>query len=168
MKQLSNVQLPKDMLGQLTKLEQTTAMFYNLDVPYILSNSYDYANFKNCRGLKDVSYMFGQDSYDADRQQRIPNLTGSIPYKFFYHGGDNKTIPGYKGAETVTYKYDENGEVINIEIENECDIEELNYHQPYSTISNMEYCFARCDCSYYTCTNINDRLENNPNYSPTN
>lgn len=163
----SKVELPNNMFTNLSKLEQTTAMFYNLNQEYYLSNSNNFINFAHCTSLTDVSYMFGQDSYDGD-VQRTPRLVGSIPKRFFYHGGVNKVVTGYSGADNVTYSYDENGEVIEIITENEQSVPGFTYEQPYSTISNMAYCFARCNCDAYINSDIDNDLEPNPNYSPKN
>lgn len=162
----NEVKLPSNMFTNLSKLEQTTAMFYNLNQDYKLSDSNGVNNFADCTSLKDVSYMFGQDSYDGD-VQRTPRLSGSIPKKFFYHGGENIVVSEYLGADNVI-KYDENGEVIEPIIENEESVSGFTYEQPYSTISNMAYCFARCNCDAYINLDIDKDLENNPNYSPKN
>ena len=159
----NTVLLPGNMFDALFNLEQTTAMFYNLKQKYRLSSLPEYANFRDCYNLKDVSYMFGQDSYDGTKQTPFW-LTGQIPYRFFYHGDTYQTIPGYIGADNVTYN--RNDEVI--QIDGQETIKEFIYKQPYTTITNMEYCFSRCNCDPYTKLQIDDNLENNPNYSPKN
>lgn len=72
----NNLALPGTMFANNTKLEDVSLLFYNMDVPYTLSDS---TNFKNCPYISNLDYTFAQEEDNA----KFPRLSGSIPYKFF-------------------------------------------------------------------------------------
>lgn len=157
-------QLPGNMFKGLSNLKQTTALFFNINTPYNLSNSKDFVNFAPCQNLTDVSYMFGQSTYDDKGMQKEPMLFGPIPKKFFWHGENEQTVT-IIGADNVTHEYDDNNQIISTNVEGDEEIE-FTYKQPRATITNMEYCFTRCNCDAYINEDINNDMEPNPNYSP--
>lgn len=158
-----NVQLPGNMFSNSPNLTSTSGMFYNIKLRYKLSPTSEFNNFKNCSKLNNVSYMFGQETLSED-----PYLIGSIPKKFFYHGGVTESIPARKGADKVEYVYDEEtGETREI-VTGEQIFDEIFYEKPYATISDMQYCFRHCNLDPYVNLDINSDLENNLSYSPCN
>lgn len=160
----SNVQLPGDMFMTSSNLTSTSGLFYNMKITYKLSPTSEFNNFKNCSKLKDVSYMFGQETLTED-----PYLIGSVPKRFFYHGGVTESIPARKGASGIEYEYDpETGEIIDTIVTGEQIFDAIFYEKPYSTISDMKYCFRHCNLDPYVNVDIDDDVENNPSYSPCN
>lgn len=155
---ISNLELPGDLFINNTKLTDISAMFYNFKVPYTLSSTG--SNFKTCTKIAKLDYAFAEDAVNS----KLPSLSGSIPYKFFWHGENTatKTLYGTNTREEIT---DSEGQVTGYEYTNV---------QPYvvktktvnNTISSMQYCFQHSNISYYTNNDIDEDVENNPTYSP--
>ena len=75
----TNLTLPNEMFANNPNLEDVSGLFYNLQNDYQLSRPSQNTNFKNCTQLKNVQYLFAQDTVNSV----APRLTGPIPYKFF-------------------------------------------------------------------------------------
>jgi hypothetical protein len=160
-----NLVLPGDMFANCNKLENVSAIFFDLNNPYQLSGD-EYSNFKTCIPLKNVSYAFAHSGHKLE-PRTDPTLSGTIPLKFFYHGGTNRTIEARIGAESINTEYDDLGNAIVTPV-GQVTVDKIVYKQPYATITNMEYCFMHSNLRYYRNTEINDYLEYNPNYAPYN
>lgn len=152
---LNNLKLPGTLFKYNTKLTETARMFYNIKIPYQLS---DDVNFTNCSKINDVSFMFAQDAINALE----PVLTGSIPKGFFNHGGINISITPLPGTNEKTetevegetiYEY---GELIQPDT--------FTVYSPNMEISNIEGCFQHSNLSPYI--NESPTIERNPNYNP--
>lgn len=160
-----NLMLPGNMFVSCSKLQNISAMFMNIQNDYKLSDD-AYSNFKNCSKLEDVSYLFANEDYNSN-PKKDPRLSGSIPLRFFYHGGVIKNVEEKTVADNVEFTYDELGNQIATPTDSWI-IESVQYEQPFITINNMKYCFMHSNLSYYVNENINDCLEYNPNYAPYN
>lgn len=182
----NNLQLPGNLFVNNTQLRNCAAEFYDIKVNYTISKPYKivyYANnidlahidqaecgytidrsdntrsinFINCTNLENVAYLFGGSSGDY-----IPYLSGQIPKNLFWHGAivEPEILYGAntreQDPETSEYIYVEATDYrINI--------------TPTATISDMNYCFAHCNCSAYlhdTNSEIGYDYEWNPDYSP--
>lgn len=152
---LPNLYLPGDLLKYNTKLKETAKLFYNIKVPYQLSED---INFKNCPNIDTVDYMFAQ----AASNSNTPVLTGHIPYGFFRHGGINKPITTAPGTNERTevvvdgqteYEY---GTLMPAET-----FAVVNYN---TSIKSMKYCFQHSNLSPYD--NRTPEIELNPDYNP--
>ena len=163
-KEYTNLVLPGNMFEKCNKLEDVFAMFMNIKNPYKLSGN-EYSNFKNCTSLSTVAYMFAQEGYGDTKYD--PYLSGTIPYKFFYHGGVDRTVAAKTVAENVTVTYDGEGNPVTT-VEGERTIPEKIYHEPNATIKNMECCFMFSNFGTYINRDIDSYLEYNPNYAPYN
>lgn len=137
------VELPGNLFKNLRNLTDVSACFYNFNSDYTLTSD----GFINCTKLDDVSYLFGQD-----KNRQTFRLIGSIPTRLFYHGGRTitKTVTGTDDytPETSTYGTPQNFSF---------DYEEVN-----ATISNMKYCFQRCNADPYN--NESPTTERNKDY----
>lgn len=87
---LETPELPGEMFKNNTQLKSVAATFFNLGFEYKLSSG----SFANCSNLNNVSYIFGADDSCVNK------ISGSIPYKLFYHGSQNvtKTFKGINGT----------------------------------------------------------------------
>lgn len=153
------INLPGTLFENTPKLSSVAGLFMNFAFNFQLNSN----GFKNCPNLQYVAYLFSGGG---------SKFVGSIPSKFFYHGGKDITIT-YTGAnlwneDNSDYRYNpleltEEGTQVGI---NEEDIQEISitYHDPYKTITEMQNCFAGCNIDAYQ--NINPEIENNPNYLP--
>lgn len=142
------ISLPGDMFINNPNLSDVSALFYNIQIPYTLSDN-TYNNFKNCKDLSLLDYTFANDLEDS-RGQTKPSLSGgNIPYQFLKHG-DPVT------KKKVIYGKDNIGD----------DYTELtvSYKEYSGTIKSMKYCFMHADFNPYI--NSNPEYEDNPNYSP--
>lgn len=152
---LSGLLLPGQLFKYNTQLKETARLFYNIKIPYQLS---DDINFKNCPNIETVDYMFGQEPLNAN----APVLTGSIPYGFFMHGATPITITPASGTNTRT-EIEQDGEIIYeygpLEIPES--FTSLNYN---AKIKSMKYCFQHSSLSPYI--NRTPIIERNPYYNP--
>ena len=156
---LSGISLPGSLFENNTKLTSISGLFRYFPFTFKLTSN----GFEKCTNLQRVDYLF----YNAGN-----NFTGYIPNKFFYHGGKDINIT-YTGAN-LQNKYDpfeeqEDGTIRGID-ENDIENIEITYHDPYKTITHMEYCFSGCNINNYQNTNLENKkyesLENNPDYLP--
>lgn len=154
------INLPGTLFQNTPNLESVGGLFMNFAFNFQLNSN----GFKNCPRLQYVNNLFSGGG---------SNFIGSIPSKFFYHGGIDVDIT-YRGANLWTdnthseYRYDpleitEEGNQVGI---NEEDIQEINitYHDPFKTIIEMQNCFEGCNIDAYQ--NEEPTEENNPNYLP--
>lgn len=162
---LSGIGLPGSLFQNNTKLTSISGLFRYFPFTFELTSN----GFEKCTNLQRVDYLF---------QNAQNNFTGYIPNKFFYHGGKDVPIT-YTGANLWNenkngYKYDpfeeqEDGTIRGID-ENDIENIEITYHDPYKTITHMEYCFSGCNIDQYQNTDLEkkeyDSLENNPDYLP--
>ena len=155
----TTVELPDTLFTTNTKLRSIKGLFYNTGFKFKLSSE----GFKNCTNLQKVDYLF---------QNSEANFTGSIPNKFFYHGGQPKAVT-YTGANLwnsdksgYTYdptKYTDEGTQVGIKSEDFKTIS-VTYFAPNATITSMQYCFSNCNIGAYE--NSNPESENNSEYLP--
>lgn len=153
----SDLELPGNMFANNTRLEDISAIFYNIGVSYKLSSG---VNFQNCPNIAKVDYAFAE----AATNSKLPALSGSIPYEFFWHGESVKTYH-YFGTNEREPILDDQGQIIGYNYINP---------QPYDVvvktvrnqISSMKYCFQHSNLSAYSNNNIDNEVENNPNYAP--
>lgn len=148
----STVSLPGTLFASNPLIEDVSALFYNFRTNYTLTSQ----GFATCTGLKNVSYLFAQDS-----SRTTFYLQGSIPYKLFYHGNvqRSKTIYGSNTnpegqtpeptAEPATVTYNDR----------------VATKSGYNGIEDISYCFQRNSLDYYT-NPSNIEIENNQNYAP--
>lgn len=153
------INLPGTLFENTPNLSSVSGAFINFAFNFQLSPN----GFKNCSNLLCVASLF---------KNAGDKLIGSIPSKLFYHGGRDVTIT-YSGAnlwneDKSGYIYDpteltEEGLQVGIKEE---DLQEVSvtYHDPYKTITEMQYCFQGCNIDAYQ--NLNPEVENNPNYLP--
>lgn len=152
------VQLPNSMFINNKNLESVQGLFRNSKFNFSLTSE----GFINCPKLQNVARLFEGCKL---------HFNGSIPYKFFYHGQQviSKT---YTGANLLqsdgSYKYDpfeftDDGGIIGIKPEDIKTVK-VTYNSPYTTITNMEYCFSDCNIESYS--NPNPEIENNSEYLP--
>lgn len=176
-----NLQLPGRLFENNSKLEECSALFYNLNngtnkysisethpisytkdsgnatkIVAVIDPSSGSPNFTNCSNLRRVDYMFASPSGNT-----FPQLTGMIPRNLFWHGLDVAskivTIRGTNTRilheeDTTYYEYIEEDPIEQWQI------------VPSATITDINNCFQHCDCSPYV--NMNPEYEKNPNYSP--
>lgn len=176
-----NLQLPGRLFENNSKLEECSALFYNLNngtnkysisethpisytkdsgnatkIVAVIDPSSGSPNFTNCPNLRRVDYMFASPDGDT-----FPQLTGMIPRNLFWHGLDIAskivTIRGTNTRmlheeDTTYYEYIEEDPIEQWQI------------VPSATITDINNCFQHCDCSPYI--NMNPEYEKNPNYSP--
>lgn len=152
---LNNLKLPGRLFRNNRQLKETSKMFFDIKVPYQLS---DDINFKNCSNISIVDYMFGQTTANATE----PILTGYIPYKFFNHGGSNVTITPLSGTNTRTETIVD-GETIYEYGELETP-DPFTVYVPNANISSMKGCFQHSNLTPYI--NNAPEVENNPEYNP--
>ena len=166
---ISNLQLPGNLLQYTPLLTSCEAMFYDLKCPYSLSQSeFDQDwnitnniwNFAKCTKLRNVARMFGQTPVN----NVIPNLSGKIPYRFFYHGG-TWTYKTLMGSDSRTAVNDEEGNFVSWDY-GDCQTENFKYYNCNKNITNMDYCFQHSNCSYYQNANWESLIEPNEYYSP--
>lgn len=157
------IEIPGNLFRNNTKLQSVKALFYNPSFTFSLTSG----SFENCPELKDVSYMF----YNAQTY-----FTGSIPRKLFYHG-QKKEESEVTGANLwadeghTEYKYDpteinDDGTQRGIDKD---DLQEvtITYSIPYKTITDMSYCFYKCNIDCYDFGRENQYTgENNIDYMP--
>lgn len=171
----SDVKLPGNMFKNTPELTSCVAFFYNMQVPYTLTETGKYtedgeliggyANFITCSRLKDVSYVFGQ-VYD---NTVAPKLTGPIPKRLFYHGDAGVSNVDLVGTNKRYWDEEEGIWIYGKEFAD--DVEDIqtitvNYNIPNATIENMSYCFQHCGCDSFKNLDVNLDVEPNPNYSP--
>ena len=152
---LNDLKLPGTLFKYNTKLTEAAKMFFNIKVPYQLS---DDVNFSNCPKISIVDYMFAQNTTNS----LAPVLTGSIPKGFFKHGGTTVTITPLPGTNERTATEVE-GEVV-YEYGELVQPDSFTVFSPNTEISSMQYCFQHSSLSPYT--NANPTIERNPNYNP--
>ena len=152
---IPDLKLPGNLFRNNRKLQETSRMFFDIKIPYQLS---DDINFKNCPNINIVDYMFGQTPENATE----PVLSGFIPYKFFMHGSSSRTVYPLSGTDTRT----------EVQFEGEPIYEYGELQTPDSftvpvysaNISSMKGCFQHSNLSPYR--NTNPEVENNPEYNP--
>lgn len=152
---LNNLKLPGTLFRYNTKLTETARMFFNIKVPYQLS---DDVNFKNCPKISIVDYMFGQEATNALE----PVLTGSIPKGFFNHGGTNVSITPLPGTNERT-ETEVNGDIV-YEYGELVQPDSFTVFSPNTEITSMINCFQHSNLSPYI--NENPTIERNPDYNP--
>lgn len=143
------IELPGILFKKTPRLKECDYLFYDFQDDYMLSSR----SFENCTGLTSVSYMFGQ-SYNSI----VFHLIGQIPKELFYHGEtiSSKTLKG-TNIEPIE---DENGELIYDEPSEVT----FTYRDVNANITNMSYCFQRCNPEPYE--NLEPSVENNVDYNP--
>ena len=159
---LSGLRLPGTLFRNNTKLTETAKMFFNIKIPYQLSETDEVrrTNFLNCPLIDTIDYMFAQTTSNIS----MPMLTGSIPYKFFNHGGSNQPVSLAMGTNTRTETIVE-GETIYTYGELETPQQEpFIVYIPNKNISSMKGCFQHSNLSSYI--NLSPEVENNPEFNP--
>lgn len=168
---ITNISLPGNLLRYTPDLTRCDWLFYNILIPYKLSESKfdknweitnNICNFAYCKKLENVERMFGADQLKTDVANKeftkeLPYLTGSIPPRFFFHGGtwitneitgSNSEINGNYTEETIKH----------------------SYYLPNKNITNMRQCFTKNNLSSYKLSSFNARIdeyvESNDEYSP--
>lgn len=153
----NDLELPGNMFEHNTRLEDVSAIFYNIGVSYRLSSG---VNFRNCPNISKLDYAFAE----VPTNSKLPALSGSIPYKFFWHG-ESVATKTYYGTNEREEILDDHGQVIGYDYINV---------QPYTVvtktvrnqIASMKYCFQHSNLSAYSNNDIDDYVEGNPNYAP--
>lgn len=146
--------IPGNMFVNNTKLKNVSGLFRDANFAATLSSN----GFANCPNLNNVS-NFLRHSAVKDKNSRS-QITGEIPYKFFYHGANNASKTVY-GSNNV----DKPGEDFNLEE----DLQEatVNSISPRLGITDISYAFAGCiNLTYYENIENQDIVENNPDYAP--
>lgn len=167
---ISNLQLPGNLLQYTPNLTSCEAMFYDLKCSYSLSQSeFDQDwnitnniwNFAKCTKLTNVARMFGQTPVNSV----IPNLSGKIPYRFFYHGGTwvSKVLQGSNSKRPI---YDDENNIISWDFGEKQVIDNFKYFNCNKNITTMDYCFQNSNCSPYQNNNWEFLIEPNEYYSP--
>ena len=155
---LNNLRLPGTLFRNNPLLTETSKMFFNIKVPYQLS---DDINFKNCPNINIVDYMFAQYK-DSKLNAVVPVLTGQIPKEFFKHGGSYVTVTPLSGTNERT----------ETEVDGDIEYTYGELHQPEAfevfvpnaQIASMKGCFQHSNLdSYY---NDDPTIERNPDYNP--
>lgn len=153
-----NLELPGNMFANNTKLEDISAIFYNIGVSYKLSSG---INFQNCPNINKLDYAFAESPIN----NKLPALSGSIPYKFFWHGDSGNTYKIYYGTDTRTEILDDNENIIGYTYDNPQEYI-VSTKSVKLGISSMIYCFQHSNLSAYSNNNIDNDVEDNPNYAP--
>lgn len=162
----TNVKLPGRMFRYHSKLTDISALFYDMAQDYQLSE-YDETtgslNFAACTSLQKLDYTFASSS----TSNTTVRLTGSIPYKFFYHGGSTISGGTYTGTnQEPEYRQEVVGDdTIIVAVYTEDPPQSYSsYIKPNATITSMRYCFEHSDLDSYT--NSNPEVEVNSNFNP--
>lgn len=143
--------LPGILFLNNKRLKNIASLFYNISFACTLSSE----GFINCTTLKDVSYLFAHAT-SSDPTERS-QLTGYIPYHFFYNGSNKRTVI-LKGTNQ-TEKPDETFDKSKLLTET------FTYNVPITSITNINNCFEGCiNLSYYRNNQIITEI--NPDYTP--
>ena len=146
--------IPGNMFINNTKLENVACLFYNANFPATLSPN----GFINCPKLNNVFSFIRHDA--VKNKNSRSQITGEIPYKFFYHGTTDSTKTVY-GTNQST-KPDE-----EFDIETNLQKATVKSTSPILGITDISYAFAGCiNLNYYENAENQDIVENNPDYAP--
>lgn len=184
--------LPYTLFKETPKLKDCSALFYNVNFKYKLTDDNNVLPFDNCPLLERVPYLFAVPAGVSSK------VGGMIPSKLFYHGSTQKSITfkGFNGSITkeekkvddskvsftrytvvknsTTYYFDRyssskavwrDANLAEIDASKilESDIS-FTYESPIRTIIDMGYCFQGADLTFYQ--NSNPSSEANEEYSP--
>lgn len=150
----STPKIPGNMFNNCPNLINVNGLFWDANFSMTLSPN----GFANCRNLQIVA-NFVRHSAVRETSERS-KLTGEIPYKFFFHGETEGTTTVY-GSDQED-KPDE-----SFDLETDLKSTQVTFTTPVTGISDMSYCFAGClNLNYYSNTDNQNFVENNPNYSP--
>ena len=151
---LSNLKLPGTLFSNNPLLTETSKMFFDIKVPYQLS---DTGNFSNCPNITVVDYMFAQSPTNA----LTPVLSGPIPKGFFKHGGTYVTLTTLPGTNERT-ETEVDGE-IEYTYGTLHESETFELFNPNATITSIKHCFEHSNLDPYF--NDDPEVEINPNYN---
>lgn len=164
------VKLPGRMFQYHFRIQDISALFYDMAVDYQLSE-YNEAtnslNFTKCTGLQKLDYTFANSAGKTTYAE--PRLTGSIPYKFLYHGGVRLSGGSYLGtnnepARDIVVDPETGDSIVVIDYGKPETCEYEGFEQPNATITSMTYCFMHASFDGYT--NTNPEVVANENYNP--
>ena len=166
---INNLKLPGNLLQFTPNLTTCEALFYNIKCNYTLSESEfdndwniinNVFNFSKCTKLNNVSRVFGSSYSHTD----IPRLSGKIPVRLFYHGGNwvTKTLMGSNDRTRID---DDKGNFIMWDY-GDVQEEHIRYFNCNKNIKNISYCFQHSNCSEYQNDNWESLVETNENYNP--
>lgn len=143
-----NLQLPGKLFLKTVNLQNVSACFYNMKIPYTLSSN----GFANCPKLTQCQYLFGESS-----------VTGPIPAKLLYHGSEKVTVTR-RGTNTQPIKNEDTGEwtVQNVETTT------FTYDKPYSKLIDVQGCLSGISnfTAYVNDTISDAQVEVNSEYYP--
>ena len=142
--------LPGTLFSSTPNIQIVSGTFYNFKVPYQLNPG----GFTNCTKLTTCEYLFAGCG---------ENISGPIPNKLFYHGGNTVTVTR-TGTNTQPIKNEETGEWT---VQDKQTIS-FSYFQPNAKIVTLEGCFTNSyGLSAYEHSNVTEEeIERNPEYYP--
>lgn len=142
--------LPGTLFSSTPNIQIVSGTFYNFKVPYQLNPG----GFTNCTKLTTCEYLFAGCG---------ENISGFIPNKLFYHGGNTVTVTR-TGTNTQPIKNEETGEWT---VQDKQTIS-FSYFQPNAKIVTLEGCFTNSyGLSAYEHPNVTEEeIERNPEYYP--
>lgn len=142
--------LPGTLFSNTPNIQIVSGTFYNFKVPYQLNPG----GFTNCTKLTTCEYLFAGCG---------ENISGFIPNKLFYHGGNTVTVTR-TGTNTQPIKNEETGEWT---VQDKQTIS-FSYFQPNAKIVTLEGCFTNSyGLSAYEHPNVTEEeIERNPEYYP--
>ena len=142
--------LPGTLFSSTPNIQLVSGTFYNFKVPYQLNPG----GFTNCTKLTTCEYLFAGCK---------ENISGPIPNKLFYHGGNTVTVTR-TGTNTQPIKNEETGEWT---VQDKQTIS-FSYFQPNAKIVTLEGCFTNSyGLSAYEHSNVTEEeIERNPEYYP--
>ena len=142
--------LPGTLFTNTPNIQLISGTFHGFKVPYQLSSG----SFTNCTKLTTCEQVFSGCGN---------NISGPIPNKLFYHGGNTVTVTR-TGTNTEPIKNEETGEWT---VQGKQTIS-FSYFQPNTKITSLEACFTGAyGLTAYEHSNVTEEeIERNPEYYP--